>query len=291
MSMNINLLEAAKQDLKASILLYKSKQYPQAVFYYQQSVEKAFKSLGLLMDIVPKDQLGKGIYGHKILMIYKELSQQYKIQVQELINGLEEKPTLKQFPFLKDIKVGEQIEHLQAFTNELDKIKGMPNAFSTKESIDEILCEILKTYNETVLVKISNDDICEFTKQTMDKIDTIVDEMPIPPNVKDKGDIKKGLAELKNDPNNIIILSTGITLIIKALPIIMFLFISFLFLAMIVYPHDVQSRYPNEDIKLTHKYNKHLPIVARLPELIEVQLIALKQLGRLNKVILQFKTL
>lgn len=63
-------LEIAKKDLKAANCLYKHKLYPQAVFYLQQSIEKTYKSFGILQGMT-LDELKKkvGHFAFKILSI------------------------------------------------------------------------------------------------------------------------------------------------------------------------------------------------------------------------------
>jgi HEPN domain-containing protein len=45
MKMDEELLMIAKKDLQASRVLFDNRLYPQAIFFFQQSVEKANKSL------------------------------------------------------------------------------------------------------------------------------------------------------------------------------------------------------------------------------------------------------
>lgn len=50
-------LEIAKEDLKASIVLLKSKLYPQSVFYFGQAVEKTCKYLLVKEGVLTVDKL------------------------------------------------------------------------------------------------------------------------------------------------------------------------------------------------------------------------------------------
>ncbi|MCD6371860.1 MAG: HEPN domain-containing protein, partial [Candidatus Aenigmarchaeota archaeon] len=63
------LLEIAKKDLESAKILYKNNLYPQAVFFFQQSVEKANKALGLMLKLVKEDEL-KNYIRHKPIKIY-----------------------------------------------------------------------------------------------------------------------------------------------------------------------------------------------------------------------------
>ena len=48
-------LEIAKTDLKAAACLYEQALYPQAVFFLQQSVEKALIAFALIMKYISKE--------------------------------------------------------------------------------------------------------------------------------------------------------------------------------------------------------------------------------------------
>ena len=60
-------MEISKMDLAAAKCLYKSGLYSQAVFYLQQSVEKAAKSFGLLTGTINENELK----GRKVLDIIR----------------------------------------------------------------------------------------------------------------------------------------------------------------------------------------------------------------------------
>lgn len=57
MSFAETLFEIARTDLEAAKCLFEQELYPQAVFYLQQSVEKATKSFGLLKDIIKEGEV------------------------------------------------------------------------------------------------------------------------------------------------------------------------------------------------------------------------------------------
>jgi hypothetical protein len=61
----ISFAEIARQDLRASRILYQKELYPQAIFEFQQAVEKGIKSVGLVVGLVrpTRDELTHDI-GH-----------------------------------------------------------------------------------------------------------------------------------------------------------------------------------------------------------------------------------
>ncbi len=63
----LSLAELARKDLDASSLLYEREKYPQAIFLFQQSVEKATKGVGLLLGLTTSGDLKKEV-GHKSVL-------------------------------------------------------------------------------------------------------------------------------------------------------------------------------------------------------------------------------
>jgi len=90
------MLEISFEDLKASKILYENKFYPQSVFYFQQSTEKAIKYLGLNANIIDKKDLLSDI-GHKTLKIFKKAI----------------KKSFDQFPFNKQFDVDKEFQIIQ----------------------------------------------------------------------------------------------------------------------------------------------------------------------------------
>lgn len=64
------LLDISKEDLDASRVLYENRLYPQSLFYFQQSVEKLIKFLGLKEEIINPTDLQNKI-SHKTSQIFR----------------------------------------------------------------------------------------------------------------------------------------------------------------------------------------------------------------------------
>lgn len=56
-------ISTANEDLKSAMVLYKNKQYPQSLFYTEQSIEKLCKYIIIKNDILPEEKL-KNKIGH-----------------------------------------------------------------------------------------------------------------------------------------------------------------------------------------------------------------------------------
>jgi uncharacterized protein (UPF0332 family) len=87
-SMEAVLLKIARKDLEASRILFREKLYSQAVFFLQQSVEKAAKAMGLREGLVSKKQLKQKI-GHKAWMVFIEYYN-IALKIQKQLEGVRE---------------------------------------------------------------------------------------------------------------------------------------------------------------------------------------------------------
>ena len=92
------LLEIAERDLEASIILYKNKLYPQAVFYFAQSVEKANKSLATLINNHSEKYLSDKI-GHEAIIIHQKNSRKTQEKFNKILKQSEKHPLYKDLPF------------------------------------------------------------------------------------------------------------------------------------------------------------------------------------------------
>jgi HEPN domain-containing protein len=70
------LIEISKEDNEASKILYLKGLYPQSLFFFQQSVEKAVKHLGVNTEIIDPKDLFKKI-GHNSVLIFKNATKKY----------------------------------------------------------------------------------------------------------------------------------------------------------------------------------------------------------------------
>jgi HEPN domain-containing protein len=87
-AMEAVLLKIARKDLEASRILFREKLYSQAVFFLQQSVEKAAKAMGLREGLVSKKQLKQKI-GHKAWMVFIEYYN-IALKIQKQLEGVRE---------------------------------------------------------------------------------------------------------------------------------------------------------------------------------------------------------
>lgn len=107
-------LEIAQEDLKASIVLLKSKLYPQSVFYFGQAVEKTCKYLLVKDGILTVDKL-KGTISHntsKVFLLFtdyaiRQISEGIDIEKINHNNGNEViANVLNPIEFVEDLRTG-----------------------------------------------------------------------------------------------------------------------------------------------------------------------------------------
>ncbi|MCJ7626277.1 MAG: HEPN domain-containing protein, partial [Anaerolineaceae bacterium] len=125
MNMDEELLKIAEKDLQASQVLYENGLYPQAVFSFQQSVEKANKAFALITNQATEKELTRNI-GHIAIRIYLKPIEQQKIKYEQFDKQLSEIPELRNTKLLKGFNVRRdirQFEHFLSYLKKLDKNK------------------------------------------------------------------------------------------------------------------------------------------------------------------------
>jgi hypothetical protein len=155
------LLDISIEDLNASKLLLENNLYPQSIFYFQQSTEKAIKYLGLSSNLIRKQDLLSDI-GHKNLKIFKKASKEYclKFSPNSAID------IDKQFQFIQDfikhndleVTIPAIIDQINNFKTELPDLPFDYKKISTPEDLINILSAVDPQNPEIdVLKKYSND--------------------------------------------------------------------------------------------------------------------------------------
>ena len=280
MNMDEELLKIAGKDLHASQVLYENRLYSQAVFSFQQSVEKANKAFALITNQATEKELRKDI-GHFAVRIYLKPIEQQKRKYEHFDKHLSEIPELRNTNLLKGFNVRRdirQFEHFLSYLQELEKNKNDSIYLSSWE-IRRFLKEIESSKKDTEKC-IQNISKFKITERTLNETKKNVLEMY---NVfKNYNPIK--VEEEINNLENIDIkqLEISIKKYVKLLCSISSISASLITLAIITLPHSSITRYPINDLSPVKIYNKKLPIVKKLPDLIDAQDIALKELKIFN---------
>lgn len=139
-------LDYAKNDLQDSKILYDKKRYINAIYHFQQAVEKAAKSYALMFGFLNVQELHKDI-GHKTPKIIFKLLQTKEVQLmfdlQDIISPKKiERYDLKKLPKLINLLNKQSTkDNIRKFSKEM-----ILNALSTFKEIDDIYMEIKKQF-------------------------------------------------------------------------------------------------------------------------------------------------
>ena len=226
------LLETARKDLEASRILHKKKLYPQAVFYFQQSVEKSVKSFGLIEKMIDEKNLTNKI-GHKPLKIFTRLIKKHdkRPKMKKIVKELE--------ALQKDDKAYADIsqKELKSLITSLENILRDIETFKPESELSEEQLKTIRTGFIKGLDGIKTKHPEEYEQFFGPKLE--IESMM-------RALFKSFL--MRNHVN-----------------------MSSAFLAYIAGPHSVLSRYPKKNFSPEEFYNRENPLVKSLPKLIKIQ--------------------
>lgn len=262
MNISYSLFNTAKEDLEASKILYEKKFYPQAMFFLQQSVEKAAKSLFIEIEVVEQKEL-KTFIGHnplKIINLFKRKEKETQQEQQKLIEKI---PELKDSFLYKeeDSKISElelkspaELENLSREMNaSIGKIR--ENVNTLKKMIKQTVIFIQYIKNTEIEKIVENRNLEEFIR---------INKLTI-----EKYPIDEKYPKLKNRKDTVI----ATRHIIHNSSILFYLFISLFILSLITFIGATDSRYPNieKDTTPEDTFNADKPIIKEFKELIIIQ--------------------
>lgn len=286
MTMITEFLAIAKMDLEASKVLYEKDLYPQAVFYFQQSVEKATKAFALITGQKISEKEFINDIGHHAINIFEKSIRDQKNRYEQLKANLNRLPELKETKIVKNFNLERNIRQLNRYLSNIKKIKKDKRDLIYISSWD--IRRILKEIKEI-----------ESAKKEFEKVRSNISNLKISERASNK--MKKELIELysslskydsirveeaKNDLEKIDLkqlAESSIKSFFEPIGFILFLSIALYYLAIVTLPHSSLTRYPQNDLTPVNLYTKKLPIVKKLPELCEVQDNVLNELKLFTK--------
>ena len=268
-------LKMANRDLKSSKILYENHLYPQAMFYFSQSVEKANKTLALTTGNYTEEDMQK--IRHNSTTIYKNAIIETKERYKNLLRNLDELPDLKNIEFLANLDSKCEINKCDIVLRDFSDIKSENPSlvFMPKQEIDNRLEEIQSTENE-IEEEISNIENFELTEQMWnEQKDEITKQFSNLNNKELAHQIEEEISNSNETPQEIEDMIKKMYLVQLHLTSISY---PLYHLAVITLPHSVITRYPRNEFYPTKKYTRRLPIVRNLPNLFKVQSKTLKSL-------------
>jgi len=252
----------AEKDLEASRWLYNKKLYPQSIFYLEQAVEKAVKSLAIYTNIVTEREV-KADIGHDAWKFFYKIC----IKVREKIEWFQE--TLNKFSALK------KINFLERLSIQADELKGKSincekffreKAYLSLSSSEEGLQSTVLAINELRRISFK-----------IKEIDLIIETNEIE---KFKRDLLEFLGlhkilnpELIKEIDEIVTKEFVLEMLKKLLEYssnIVLCYMPLLFLSAIFSPYAVNTRYPDKGFNPVDVFTENHPLVKMLPSLIEI---------------------
>lgn len=247
------LLEIARKDLEAARCLFKERLYLQAIFYLEQTVEKATKSLGIYNKAITEMELEK--IGHESWKIYTKILEQTKVKIENFYEKLKRFPKLKQASLIKEFeslnadKLNDIVKNFVSFIES--------GKFVTKEELQMIISEISKFEKEieNTEMRVEEDEIKNLKTQLVEVVDLLSENNP---EVSEK--IKKQLELFSPEL---------LTNLWKSLASMISCFLSLLYLSTILCSHAIRSRYPFLRYRFNplETYTKEFPVIEKFNQL------------------------
>lgn len=261
-------LRTAIKDLKAAKTLYRYGLYPQAVFYFAQSVEKANKSLGLVTGYFTEEYLANKVR-HDSTKIYEIIAIEQRKQHSKMLENLDNYPELNNFSVLERETINERIMASNDGLREIARIRKGKEDFANLSTRE--INNILKTiYSE--LQQIEN-DIEEISSSKLDveswllEIDSTIERMRMD-NTESSNYLAEELEKLKE--SNL----EDIWQVIKDLSLSIahgyIALIPLYYLTPVLLPHVNPTRYPEKKKTPVSIYNCNMALVKKLPELFDL---------------------
>jgi len=269
MKLEKQLLEIAKQDMKASLLLYKNKLYSQAMFYLQQSVEKMAKAFAVHFGIITENELKK--ISHNPLKIYKKTTDDLVKKFKKIDAASQVYPKLKSTKIFKIIEESNIGEVCRKFENLYHVLSSQKPLILSEEEIDKILNEIENFQNETQASKrlISQLQISELDFQKMlEEARTVICELLLV-----LGASENTISGVENLISQILNEEFANKLIKGIFPLMidmMCIWYKLLYLSIITYSHAEFSRYPERNINPLELYSDRNPLIQNFEKVLEV---------------------
>ena len=269
-------LRTAIKDLKAAKILYRNGLYPQAVFYFAQSIEKANKSLLLVTGHFTEDYLANKVR-HDSTKLYEIIAIEQRKQHSKMLENLDNYPELNNFSVLERETINERIMASNDGLREIARIRKGKEDFanlSTRE-INNILkviySELQQIENEIEELSANKIDV-EFW---IEEIDSTIRKMRLD-NTERSNYLADELEKLK--VSNLEDLWRPIKEQLPAITQGYAALIPLYYLTPVLLPHVNPTRYPEKRKSPVSIYNYNMPLVKKLPELFELHSNTLKNL-------------
>lgn len=270
------LLRLAKDDLKASRLLFKRKIYPPSIFHLQQAVEKAVKALGMSSAQADLAELKQKV-GHNPVKIFIKSLTELSDATAFFAKLPAINPAALHTDFYKTLSpsISVQNEETKKSVAFLSNLKNLGIENIDTDSLDDIIHEI-KSFelHRGEKVQVGNQDLSEYHRQ-MTSLIGFLEKFS-----KEKADeFRQALEKLEASGD----LKRIMKALIEIYPIVIYITFALYYLSIVLFPHPVDTRYPDQerDFNPYQRYTRNYPMIVRMSEIQSI----------VGKVLFQFRKL
>ena len=275
-------VDIAKQDLKSSKLLYDIGYYPQCIFLFQQSIEKAVKSIAIWIEITDIKNARCNI-GHKGANFYKMANSNFIETVNKLKNNKDSTEAISNimgFGNVYDdiVEFEEEIQEKDDWTDSF--IKNIGNCTNlSHEHLNDIfinLEQLRAEYNLELLEKTdsfkTDDEWVQFIEETAEIMKKVI-EFYSEKNVEQGISVPENLTEKVDEQfQNLLNVTDKKTWnqMVSILCDTNYVSISLFYLSILADPHAINARYPEENFNPMDFYTTDLPLVNMFPQFTDI---------------------
>jgi len=261
-------LDMAKQDFKAARCLYERCLYPQAIFYLQQSVEKATKCMGLYHKIIAEEELEE--IGHRSSEVYMKILRGFGDRIDRVYKLLEKFPQLWCSPPIKK-HLPLRKEKLMNILNNYKKYIEKPSADLSEEKLETFLLDLKNLELDLKKLKVEKEKIGKLKQEFQEIANHICKTLSASPQSREKV-----ISQLKSLTPELFA-----QLIESSIPGVI-CNTHLLSLSIILCPHAVSSRYPlpKRGFNPLKTYTETHPLVTKFDQLVDIMDRVLDEIPR-----------
>ncbi|MDG6250435.1 HEPN domain-containing protein [Methanocalculus sp.] len=272
-------LSIAEMDLEASAMLYERGLYTQAVFLFQQSVEKATKSFGFhFCGLSEADVRSGNKVGHMTIRVFERSAEKAFNEMLVVKESIESEPEIQVLFELTGCDLSLLVDGFQLIISRLNEISKEHHKYrslssedikNTLLSLQEVEDRIANAQNHIHEGSYLSIDIEAIKKDVYLRLEPVFTAYP-----EESVDIKKGVDELLD----LVAKERFWRELIAPCCELAAAILSLFYLSFVMQPHAIASRYPDEDFDPMEFYTEELPLTQYMPQLYSIADKTIKRL-------------
>ncbi|MDD4255183.1 MAG: HEPN domain-containing protein [Methanofollis sp.] len=279
----LRLLAMAADDLEASTELYAQAHYPQAIFLFQQAVEKATKSFGMhFAGMTEAEARSSRKVGHLSVRVFERSAEKIEKEMIVVKEAATTLPEMKQIIEITGFNITPLVDGIHGVVTNLNELSNNHKQYLdlSKEDLTDIFRYVQE--NEDQIARIHNmiqknklpkaDDLLTLRKNAHATLEPICAAYP-----EQRANLEKGVEDFMN-------LFTQKKFWKEVIePVCEFggAMISLFCLSFVMQPHAIAARYPEEDFDPLEFYTSERPLIQALPSLYHIADRSIDRLRRL----------